>query len=177
MGRRAALSLATFALALAALPFGCDPDINDEECLTTADCAFRTGTVCSPEGWCVLPEAARPDQGVEPDMRVDLDRGPAPDAAADMATLPDIASPDIGPALDGDVDGALGDATVEPADGGAADLAPADDMTPADDMMPSVDMMPVEDMAPVDDMDPADAGEAADGEPIEPADALPAVPA
>ncbi len=187
MGRRSSLFFAALAALLTgALATSCDPDLNENECITTAECAFRPGTVCSPEGWCVLPEAARPDQGVEPDMRVVVpvgDTGPAVDAApGDTGPMGDAEPGDTGPMGDAEpMSDAEAMADMDPEVDGGADGGLPEDGAVTDDMGSADDMAPTDDMAPIDDMAPADAGapsdaEPADGEFIEPADALPAMP-
>lgn len=140
------------ALALVAL-CGCDPELNDPECAVTAECSFRPGTVCSPEGWCVAPEAVRVDMAVRPmpDMRrPDPDVGGADvtvdlavvDAAVDAMGGDDLGAVDGGVdfAVDGGAgDGAVGDPDLDPADAGdvgfvdaeSGDLG-ADDMAAED---------------------------------------------
>lgn len=128
------------ALVVVAL-WGCDPELNDPECAVTAECSFRPGTVCSPEGWCVVPEAVRVDMAVlpMPDMR----RPDPVDVGVDLAVVDALV--DAGGGVDGGVDfavdggvsdGAVGDPDLDLTDGGPADLEPADlepaDVEPAD---------------------------------------------
>lgn len=135
--------LAAAALCVGALA-GCDPDLNDNECRTNAECAaILPGTVCSPEHWCVLPEAVQ-----DPDMaRPDAAPEPEPDAAVDMAPEVDMAqTADVGPDMAPEVD-------MAPMGDGGADMAPEGDMAPD----PEPDAGP--DMAPEGDMGEGDMGE------------------
>lgn len=139
MGRFAGLMM------MVALVAGCDPELNDPECSATAECNFRPGTVCSPEGWCVAPEAIRIDRGVTPmpDMRAPIpDAGPVEDmASVDMRAPVDGATGDDLGALDaavdlGSVDGALSEDGALPEDGGGMDVERFDGFIPPDASLP-----------------------------------------
>lgn len=128
-----------------ALVAGCDPELNDPECSATAECSFRPGTVCSPEGWCVAPEAIRIDRGVTPmpDMRAPMPDAepPANDLAVDMqAPMDGAASDDQGgrdAAVDlGSVDGSLNEDAAQPEDGGGLDAERFDGFIPPDASLP-----------------------------------------
>lgn len=122
------------ALVVVAL-WGCDPELNDPECAVTAECSFRPGTVCSPEGWCVIPEAVRVDMAVlpMPDMRRPDPVDVGVDVGGDVAVVDALV--DAGGGVDGGVDfavdggagdGAVGDPDLELADVEPADVEPAD---------------------------------------------------
>ncbi len=139
MGWRA-IAAAGLLLAAAA---GCDPELNDNECRTNAECAaILRGTVCSPERWCVLPESV-----LDPDMMPEPDMAPEPDLAPEP-------EPDMGPMT------ADRGPDMAPMDGGPMDDMAAGDMAPEADAMADMaleldamaDMAPEVDMAEVDMM-------------------------
>jgi len=132
---------------------GCEPDLNDNECRTDDECAsLRPGTVCSPENWCVRPEAITPDPDMmtAPDMFPEPDMAPDGGQAVDMAPVEGDMAPvegDMAP-VEGDMAPVEGDMALMEADT-AADMGPEGDMGP---MEPEPDMDPVEpeaDMAPM----------------------------
>lgn len=165
------LRFAGLLMMTVALVAGCDPELNDPECSATAECSFRPGTVCSPEGWCVAPEAIRIDRGVTPmpDMRAPMPDAelPAEDMAVDMQAPMDGAASDDQGALDaavdlGSVDGALSEDAALPEDGGGMDAERFDGFIPPDAGLPDGEL--------------ADGESGADGEPIEGEDAVAAPP-
>lgn len=154
--------LAAAALCVGVLA-GCDPDLNDNECRTNAECAaILPGTVCSPERWCVLPEAVQDPDMARPDAAPDPEPDAVPDPEPDMAQTAD-AGPDMAP--EGD---------MAPTGDGGPDMAPVGDMAPDPEPDVGPDMalegdMGEGDMAPEGDMGEGDMMIEADmGEPVDP---------